>query len=72
MNAVVLEAALTFLGAGVNPPEPSLGVLISAGLNEVVLSPHLLLVPSIALVLIVLSLNGVAEGVRRASIRAGG
>ena len=66
VNAVVLEAALTFLGAGVNPPEPSLGVLIAAGLSEVVLSPHLLLVPSIALVLIVLSLTGLAEGVRRA------
>ena len=66
LTAVVLEAALTFLGAGVNPPEPSLGVLIAAGLDEVVLSPHLLLAPSIALVLIVLSLNGLAEGVRRA------
>lgn len=66
VNAVVLEAALTFLGAGVNPPEPSLGVLIAAGLSEVVRSPHLLLVPSIALILIVLSLNGFAEGVRRA------
>lgn len=66
VNAVVLEAALTFLGAGVNPPDPSLGVLIAAGLDEVVLSPHLLLAPSIALVLIVLSLNGLAEGVRRA------
>jgi peptide/nickel transport system permease protein len=66
VNAVVLEAALTFLGAGVNPPEPSLGVLIAAGLSEVVLSPHLLLVPSIALVVMVLSLNGLAEGVRRA------
>jgi peptide/nickel transport system permease protein len=66
VNAVVLEAALTFLGAGVNPPEPSLGVLIAAGLSEVVLSPHLLLVPSIALVVMVLSLNGLAEGLRRA------
>jgi peptide/nickel transport system permease protein len=66
VNAVVLEAALTFLGAGVNPPEPSLGVLIAAGLTEVVLSPYLLLVPSIALVLIVLSLNGLADALRRA------
>jgi peptide/nickel transport system permease protein len=66
VNAVVLEAALTFLGAGVNPPEPSLGVLIAAGLSEVVLSPHLLLVPSVALVVIVLSLTGLADGVRRA------
>ena len=66
VNAVVLEAALSFLGAGVNPPEPSLGVLIAAGLNDTVLSPHLLLAPSIALIAIVLSLGGLAEGLRRA------
>lgn len=66
VNAVVLEAALTFLGAGVNPPEPSLGVLIAAGLDDTVLSPHLLLAPSIALVVIVLSLSGLAEAGRRA------
>jgi peptide/nickel transport system permease protein len=66
VNAVVLEAALSFLGAGVSPPEPSLGVLIAAGLNDTVLSPHLLLAPSIALIVIVLSLSGLAEGLRRA------
>jgi peptide/nickel transport system permease protein len=66
VNAVVLEAALSFLGAGVNPPEPSLGVLIAAGLDDAVLSPHLLLAPCIALVAIVLSLSGLAEGLRRA------
>ena len=66
VNAVVLEAALSFLGAGVNPPEPSLGVLIAAGLDDTVLSPHLLLAPSIALIVIVLSLGGLAEGLRRA------
>jgi peptide/nickel transport system permease protein len=66
VNAVVLEAALSFLGAGVNPPEPSLGVLIAAGLNDTILSPHLLLAPSIALVVIVLALSGLAEGLRRA------
>jgi peptide/nickel transport system permease protein len=66
VNAVVLEAALSFLGAGVNPPEPSLGVLIAAGLNDAVLSPHLLLAPSIALIVIVLALSGLAEGLRRA------
>jgi len=65
-NAVVLESALSFLGAGVQSPEPSFGTLIAAGLNNVVLSPHLLLVPSIALVLLVLSLSGLAEGLRRA------
>lgn len=65
-NAVVLESALSFLGAGVQPPEPSFGTLIQGGLNDVVLSPHLLLAPSIALVLVVLCLGGFGDGVRRA------
>jgi peptide/nickel transport system permease protein len=66
VNAVSLEVALSFLGAGINPPEPSLGTLIEDGLTKTAKSPHLLLVPSIALVLIVLTLNGLAEGLRRA------
>lgn len=66
VNAVALEVALSFLGAGINPPEPSLGTLIEDGLTKTANSPHLLLVPSIALVLIVLTLNGLAEGLRRA------
>ena len=65
-NAVVLEAALSFLGAGINPPEPSFGTLIAAGLNDTRLSPHLLLAPSVALVLVVLSFSALGEGLRRA------
>jgi peptide/nickel transport system permease protein len=66
VHAVSLEVALSFLGAGIDPPAASLGTLIDAGLDDVVLSPHLLLAPSVALVLIVLSLTGLAEGLRRA------
>jgi peptide/nickel transport system permease protein len=66
VNAVVLEAALSFLGAGVARPAPSLGTLIADGLDNVLLSSHLLLVPSIALVVIAFTLSGIAEGVRRA------
>jgi peptide/nickel transport system permease protein len=66
VHAVTLEVALSFLGAGIDPPAPSLGTLIAGGLNDVVLSPHLLLAPSIALVLIVLAVSGLAEGFRRA------
>jgi peptide/nickel transport system permease protein len=66
VHAVALEVALSFLGAGIDPPAPSLGTLIDAGLNDVVLSSHLLLAPSVALILIVLSLSGLAEGLRRA------
>ena len=66
VHAVSLEVALSFLGAGIDPPAPSLGTLIDGGLNDVVLSPHLLLAPSIALVLIMLAVTGLAEGLRRA------
>ena len=65
-NAVVLESALSFLGAGVPAPEPSFGVLIEDGIDNTVFSPHLLLAPCVALVLVVLSLSGLAEGLRRA------
>ena len=66
VHAVALEAALSFLGAGIDPPAPSLGTLIDAGLDDTILSPHLLLAPCIALILIVLSLSGLAEALRRA------
>jgi peptide/nickel transport system permease protein len=65
-NAIVLESALSFLGAGVGPPEPSLGTLIADGVNSVGVSPHLLIVPCATLVILVLSLSGIAEGLRRA------
>jgi len=66
VNAVTLEVALSFLGAGIEPPAPSLGTLISGGLPKVSSSPHLLLAPSVTLVLIVLALSGLAEALRRA------
>ena len=50
-NAVVLESALSFLGAGVPAPEPSFGVLIAEGIDNVVLSPAPAARPGIALVL---------------------
>jgi peptide/nickel transport system permease protein len=65
-NAVLLEAALSFLGAGVQPPEPSWGVMISEGLDFLTSAPHLTIAPGIMLVLTVLSLNIFGEGVRDA------
>jgi peptide/nickel transport system permease protein len=65
-NAVVLESALSFLGAGVQPPHPSFGTLIADGVEDVALSPHLLLAPCVALTLVVLTLGGFGDGVRRA------
>lgn len=65
-NAILLEAALSFLGAGVQPPEPSWGLMISEGIEFLTSAPHLTIVPGIMLVLTVLSLNIFGEGVRDA------
>jgi peptide/nickel transport system permease protein len=65
-NAVLLEAALSFLGAGVQPPEPSWGTMISSGVERIVTAPYLTIVPGAMLVLAVLSLNAVGDGVREA------
>jgi peptide/nickel transport system permease protein len=65
-NAVLLEAALSFLGAGVQPPNPSWGTMISDGLRFIVSAPLLTIVPGAMLVLTVLSLNIFGEGVRDA------
>jgi peptide/nickel transport system permease protein len=65
-NAIVLEAGLSFRGAGVRPPEPSLGGMLGDGLTRFEISPHLLVAPAAALTLIVLVVNLVGDAVRRA------
>jgi peptide/nickel transport system permease protein len=65
-NAVLLEAALSFLGAGVQPPTPSWGTMIDEGVDRIATAPHLAIVPGVMLVLTVLSLNVFGDGVRDA------
>jgi peptide/nickel transport system permease protein len=65
-NAVLLEAALSFLGAGVRPPNPSWGTMIDEGVDRIATAPHLAVVPGAMLVLTVLSLNVFGDGVRDA------
>ena len=65
-NAVLLEAALSFLGAGVRPPNPSWGTMIDDGVERIATAPHLAVVPGAMLVLTVLSLNVFGDGVRDA------
>lgn len=65
-NAVLLEAALSFLGAGVQPPNPSWGTMIAEGVDRIVTAPHLAIAPGLMLVLTVLALNVFGEGVRDA------
>jgi peptide/nickel transport system permease protein len=65
-NAILTEAALTYLGAGVQPPNPSWGTMISDGLDLLPEAFHLVLIPGIMLVLAVLSINVFGDGLRDA------
>jgi peptide/nickel transport system permease protein len=76
-NAILLEAALSFLGAGVRPPTPSWGTMIGSGVDRIVTGPHEAIVPGAMLVLTVLALNVFGDGVRdafdpRAKVRVDG
>ncbi len=65
-NAILLEAALGFLGVGVQPPEPSWGTMIGDGVKHILSGPHLAIVPGVMLVITVLALNVFGDGVRDA------
>jgi peptide/nickel transport system permease protein len=61
-NAITLEAGLSFLGLGVQPPTPSWGGLIASGRETIVNAPWVGLAPGIALVLVVIACSLAAEG----------
>jgi peptide/nickel transport system permease protein len=65
-NAILLEAGLSYLGAGVQPPTSSWGTMISDGIRQFPGAFHLVLVPGIMLVLAILGLNVFGDGVRDA------
>jgi peptide/nickel transport system permease protein len=65
-NAILLEAGLSYLGAGVQPPNPSWGTMISDGIELLPSAIHLTLVPGAMLVLAVLGINVFGDGVRDA------
>ena len=64
-NAILLEAALSFLGAGVQPPNSSWGTMIAEGVDRIVTAPHLAIVPGVMLVLD----GALAEHLRRGRAR---
>ena len=65
-NAILLEAGLSYLGAGVQDPNPSWGTMISEGIRLIPSAIHLTLVPGAMLVLTVLGINVFGDGVRDA------
>ncbi|KAA2264020.1 ABC transporter permease [Solihabitans fulvus] len=65
-QAVLLEAALSFIGLGVQTPDTSLGLLISQNKNEFTIHPWLFFIPFVFIVLISLSVNFIGDGLRDA------
>jgi peptide/nickel transport system permease protein len=63
-NAILLEAALSFLGLGVQPPLPSWGLMIAEAKLYMFFSFWLIALPGTALALLVLAINMVGDGIR--------
>ena len=61
-----MEAGLSYLGYGIQPPAPSWGSMIAAGQNDLLLAPHIAMFPGVAIVVTVLSLNLIGDGLRDA------
>ncbi len=63
-NAILLEAALSFLGFGVQAPTPSWGLMLNEGREYMFFSPWLLALPGVCLFMLVLAINLFGDGLR--------
>jgi peptide/nickel transport system permease protein len=64
--AILMEAALSFLGIGISPPIPTWGAMISNGYMYLLINPLLSMAPGICILLVVLGFNMVGDGLRDA------
>jgi len=69
--AITLEASLSFLGLGVPPPMPSLGLMIAEGKENMLFQPSLVVIPSVVLFALVLCVNHVGESLRAVQMKRG-
>jgi peptide/nickel transport system permease protein len=65
-GAILAEAALSFLGLGVQPPTPSWGTMLNGGRAHLLDAPHLTIFPGLAIALLVLGFNFLGDGLRDA------
>ena len=63
-GAIISEAALSFLGLGVQPPTPSWGTMLDAGRSHLFDAPHLTIFPGLAIATLVLGFNFLGDGLR--------
>jgi peptide/nickel transport system permease protein len=66
-NAILLESGLSFLGLGIQPPQPSWGLMVKENYNFIITqNPMLALAPGFAIMLLVLAFNLLGSGLRDA------
>jgi ABC-type dipeptide/oligopeptide/nickel transport system permease subunit len=63
-NAILLEAALSFLGLGIQPPWPSWGLMVATGRDFLLIAPHVATIPGLAIMAAVLGFNLLGDGLR--------
>ena len=62
--AILVEAALSFLGLGTQPPTPSWGLMVSEGRNFMFFKPYLIEIPGAAIFLLAIAINMMGDGLR--------
>ena len=63
-GVVIAEAGLSFLGLGVQPPDPSWGTIIKEGTRYMLVAPHLVIGPAIVIMLVVFAVNQLGDALR--------
>jgi len=64
--AILTAASLSFLGLGAQPPAPEWGAMLANGRNYILIAPHLVVFPGLAIIFLVLGLNLFQDGLRLA------
>ncbi|MCW8088201.1 ABC transporter permease [Sabulicella glaciei] len=70
-QAILLEAALSFLGLGVQPPLPSWGLMVAEAKEVMLFDPWVILLPGLAICVLVLAINMLGDGIRDATAPEG-
>ncbi len=65
-NMLLLETGLSFLGVGIQPPQPSWGNMIADGRDQLMVAPLTSIFPGLAIALVVMALNTVGDALRDA------
>lgn len=64
--SILTASSLSFLGLGAQPPSPEWGAMLSNGRNYLLIAPHLVIFPGLAIILLVLGINLLQDGLRLA------